>query len=101
MTARPVNHPAALEARMRAVSEQFDKSVERKAKGPEFINFKKPGKYVVRVLPSRNYPVDVRWFRKLGRHFIINVVTPDRRDVVQTAKVPQRFIKFLRVFQDI
>ena len=34
MTADPVNHPVELEARMRAVSEQFDKSVERKAKGP-------------------------------------------------------------------
>jgi hypothetical protein len=100
MTARPVN-PAALEARMRAVSEQFDKSVERKAKGPEFIDFTKPGKYVVRVLPSRNYPADVRWFRKLGRHFIINVVTPDKQGIVQTAKVPQRFIKFLRTFQDM
>jgi hypothetical protein len=100
MTALPVS-VADLEARMRAVSKQFDKSVERKAKGPEFINFTKPGKYIVRVLPSRNYPVDVRWFRKLGRHFIINVVTPDKQGVVRTAKVPQRFIKFLRTFQDM
>jgi hypothetical protein len=145
-----------LEARMRAVSEQFDKSVERKAKKPEFINFNKPGNYVIRVLPSRNYPADVQWFRKLDRHFIkpesnsdmlfargyqphdtlyplykaikaatdgvqkdvaigkfgkgsakssakylINVVTPDKQDIVQTAEVPQRFIKFLRTFQDM
>jgi hypothetical protein len=100
MTAPPVNL-AALKLRMRAVSIQFDNSVERKVKKPEFINFTKPGKYVVRVLPSRNYPIDVRWFRKLGRHFIINVVTPDKQDIVQTAKVPQRFIKFLRTFQDM
>jgi hypothetical protein len=92
---------AALEARMRAVSEQFDKSVERKAKGPKFIDFKKPGKYVVRVLPSCNYPIDVRWFRKSGAKYLINVVTPDRQDIVQTAEVPQTFIKFLRVFQDM
>jgi hypothetical protein len=140
---------------MRAVSEQFDKSVERKAKGPKFIDFKKPGKYVVRVLPSRNYPNDLQWFRKLDRHFskpegtsdmlfnsgdhtcdapcpiykaikavvdsilndiaarkfgkgmakssakyLINVVTPDKPDVVQTAEVPQKFIKFLRTFQE-
>jgi hypothetical protein len=37
----------------------------------------------------------------LGRHFIINVVTSDKQNVVQTAKVPQRFIKFLRTFQDM
>ena len=100
MTAPPVTF-ADIKARMRAVSEQFDKSIERKAKGPEFINFNKPGKYVVRALPSRNYPDDVRWFRKLDRHFIINVVTPDKQNVVQTAKVPQTFIKFLRTFQDM
>jgi hypothetical protein len=28
-------------------------------------------------------------------------VTPDRQDVVQTAEVPQTFIKFLRTFQDM
>jgi len=124
-----------LEARMRAVSEQFDKSIKRKAKGPEFINFTKPGEYTIRVLPSRNYPTDVQWFRKLDCHFIkpaktgtdgpdgvledvaagkigkgsaksntkylINVITLDKSRIVQTAKVPQRFIKFLRTFQDM
>jgi hypothetical protein len=110
MTALPLRAPfaelearmrAQLEARMRAQSEAFDKSTAPRAKGPEFINFNKPGNYVIRVLPSRKYPADVQWFRKLGRHFIINVVTSDKQNVVQTAKVPQRFIKFLRTFQDM
>jgi hypothetical protein len=110
MTARPLRSPFAeiearvranLEARMRAQSEAFDKSTAPRAKGPEFINFNKPGNYVIRVLPSRNYPADVQWFRKLDRHFIINVVTSDKQNVVQTAKVPQRFIKFLHTFQDM
>ena len=150
MTALPVSL-ADLEARMRAISEAFDKSTERKVKGPEFINFTKPDQYVIRVLPSRNYPNDLMWFRKIGRHFIkpegtsgmlfacdyhtegtpcpickavktatggpdgalkdvaigkfgkgsakssakylINVVTSDRPDIVQTAEVPQSFIK--------
>ncbi len=100
MTVPPVNL-ADIKARMRIISEEFDKSIERKAKGPEFVSFSKPGKYIVRVLPSRNYPVDVQWFRKLDRYFIINVVTPDKQNVVQTAKVPQAFIKFLRTFQDM
>lgn len=154
MTALPQNL-VDLEARMRIISEQFDKSVG-KSKGPEFINFNKPGKYVIRVLPSRNYPADVQWFRKLSRDsikfedtsgilfgcgchnhdtpcliykavkaamdnilkevaagkfdkgsakssakYIINVVTLDKQDIIQTAEVPQSFIKFLRTFQDM
>jgi hypothetical protein len=154
MTALPVNL-VDLEARMRIISEQFDKSVD-KSKKLEFITFNKPGRYVIRVLPSRNYPADVQWFRKLSRDsikfedtsgilfgcgyhnhdtpcpiykavkaamdnilkevaagkfgkgsakssakYIINVVTPDKQDIVQTAEVPQSFIKFLRTFQSM
>jgi hypothetical protein len=96
------------EAHMEAVAEQFDKSVERKATRPEFINFNKHGLYVIRVLPSRNYLADFQWFRKLGKgsprprsRYIINVVMPNKRDIVQTAEVPQTFIKFLRTFQNM
>jgi hypothetical protein len=66
MTALPLRAPfaelearmrAQLEARMRAQSEAFDKSTAPRAKGPEFINFNKPGNYVIRFPPRRCQPI--------------------------------------------
>lgn len=61
---------SALEARIRQMAQGFDESAAPKAKRREFISFSKPGRYVARVLPSRNYPADVQFYRQFGKHFL-------------------------------